>query len=137
MKVTTARDPSVRSRRLAKAIARFLSVPYITRGKQSLDANDKWLVMVESHGNPSGLIKHDRDVEKELTCSISVEPCRGQPTLKKKTNPVVTGFGDMVQSVAEFFELGISADIYERIIVVSSGDMAFLDAGQTVIKLKI
>jgi len=43
----------------------------------------------------------------------------------------------MVQSVAEFFELGISADIYERIIVVSSGDMAFLDAGQTVIKLKI
>jgi hypothetical protein len=137
MKVTTARDPSVRARRLAKALARFLSVPYITRGKQSLDANDKWLVVVESYGNPSGLIKRNGELEQKLTFSISMEPRGGQSLQKKRNKPVVTGVGDSVRSIAEFLELGMSADLYGRIIVVSSGEMAFLDAGQTIIKLKI
>ncbi|MCJ7445023.1 MAG: hypothetical protein MUO26_10950 [Methanotrichaceae archaeon] len=137
MKVTTARDPSVKARRLAKAFARFLSVPYVTRGKQSLSINNTWLVVVESYGNPSGLIKRIGEVETRLDFSISIEPKKSQSKQKNRPAPVIVGYGEKARSVAEFLELGICDDSQDRSIVVSSGELVFMDSGQMIIKLKI
>jgi hypothetical protein len=137
MKVTTARDPSVKARRLAKALAYFLTVPYVTRGKQSLSINDTWLVVVESYGNPSGLIKRIGEEETRLDFSISIEPKRNQSKQKNRSEPVIVGYGEKARSIADFLELRICDESQDRSIVVSSGELAFMDSGKIIIKLKI
>ncbi|MGA9098057.1 MAG: hypothetical protein WB392_03910, partial [Methanotrichaceae archaeon] len=74
MKVTTSRDPSAKARRLGKTVARFLSIPYINRGKLNLSDEEQWLVVVEDHGNPTGLIKRTAMGEELLTFKLSSDP---------------------------------------------------------------
>ena len=87
MKVTTSRDPSAKARRLAKALARFLSLPYITRGKQNLDSIETWLVVIESYKNPSGLIKRYKGEERKLAFSVLMEPESSQIRKLKNIMP--------------------------------------------------
>jgi rRNA maturation protein Rpf1 len=136
MKITTSRDPSVKARRLAKALAWFLTLPYVTRGKQNLDPTETWLVVVERHGNPNGLIKRHEGRERELIFSVSVEPQSSQIRKLKKIIPIITGVEEEAKSVAEFFELRWSPDAIGRIIVVGHETVDFLNGGQTVLRLK-
>ncbi|MDD1758510.1 MAG: hypothetical protein LUQ22_07260 [Methanotrichaceae archaeon] len=136
MKVTTSRDPSVKARRLAKALARFLSLPYVTRGKRNLNLTETWLVVVESHGNPNGLIKRYEDEERELTFSVSMEPQASQIRKLKKIMPIITGVEEEAKSIAEFFELRWSPDAIGRILVIGHERIDFLNDGQTVLRLK-
>jgi rRNA maturation protein Rpf1 len=136
MKVTTSRDPSVKARRLAKTLARFLTLPYITRGKQNLDPTETWLIVVERHGNPNGLIKRYEGEERELTFSVPMEPQSSQIRKLKKIMPVITGVKEEAKSVAEFFELRWSPDAIGRIIVVGHERIDFLNEGETVLRLK-
>ena len=93
MKVTTSRDPSAKARRLGKTVARFLSIPYINRGKLNLSDEEQWLVVVEDHGNPTGLIKRTAMGEELLTFKLSSDP---ETRLFKKLIPSVTGLAEDV-----------------------------------------
>jgi len=137
MKVTTSRDPSAKARRLAKALARFLSLPYITRGKQNLDSIETWLVVIESYKNPSGLIKRHKDEERKLTFSVSMEPKSSQICKLTNIMPVITGLDEEAKSVAEFFELRWTPEASGRVIVAKHEKIDFLNDGQIVLRLKI
>ncbi len=140
MKVTTSRDPSAKARKLGKLLAGFLSIPYVTRGKQPLDGEETWLVVVESYGNPTGLVRRSADVDGEeaLTFTLASEmPSRG---LKKKM-PLVTGNKEEATPIARFLELEwqspqILCHSGERIIAVASGHIDFMDEGETLLRLK-
>ena len=73
MLVTTSRDPSSKARRFARALASFLSLPYVNRGKLSLGEEETWLVVIEDHGNPAGLIKRSQEREEQLSFRLSGE----------------------------------------------------------------
>ena len=129
MQVTTSRDPSAKARRLGKALASFLSVPYANRGKQSPGEDDTWLVVVEDHGNPRGLVKRSNGVEEQLCFKVALEPetARGR---SKKIVPVVTGRAEEALPIARFFELEWQeplAHAPKRALVVASGQIDFVD----------
>ncbi len=136
MKVTTSRDPSAKARRLGKTVARFLSIPYVNRGKQSLDDAEPWLVVVEDHGNPTGLVKRTEDVEELLAFTLLSDTW---PRQFKKILAVAVGQKDEAAPIAKFFELGWSEmpeSALKRIIVVASGQIDFVDEGEIVLRLK-
>ncbi len=139
MKITTSRDPSAKARKLGKILAGFLSVPYITRGKQGLDKEETWLVVVEDYGNPTGLVKRSGDNVETLEFTISSEiPSR---RLKAK-RPLVTGKEDDALPIASFFglqwRLMPAVDPAEgRNMKVASGQIDFVDEGETILRLKI
>lgn len=142
MLVTTSRDPSAKARKLGKLLAGFLSIPYVTRGKQPLDPEETWLVVVERYGNPTGLVRRSVDVDGEealtLTFTLASEmPSRG---LKKKV-PLVTGEKEEAIPIARFLELEwqspqILCHSGERIIAVASGHIDFIDEGEILLRLK-
>ncbi len=139
MKITTSRDPSAKARKLGKILAGFLSVPYITRGKQGLGEEETWLVVVEDHGNPTGLVKRSGDNVETLEFTISSEiPSR---RLKAK-RPLVTGKEDDALPIASFFGLEwlikpTSDPVKGRSMKVASGQIDFVDEGETILRLKI
>ena len=63
MFITTSRDPSAKARRFARALASFLSIDYINRGKQRPNRVDAMLVVLEDHGNPAALAKRSSEGE--------------------------------------------------------------------------
>jgi hypothetical protein len=141
MLVTTSRDPSAKARKLGKLLAGFLSIPYATRGKQPLDGEETWLVVVERYGNPTGLVRRSTDAingEETLTFTLASEmPSRG---FKKKV-PLVTGKKEEAIPIARFLELEwqspqILCPSGERIIAVASGHIDFIDEGETLLRLK-
>jgi len=136
MLVTTSRDPSAKARRLGKALASFLSVPYANRGKQSLTEDETWLVVVEDHGNPRGLVKRSHGKEEQMAFKIAQEPQMG---LLKRLKPVVSGTGKDALPVARFFELdwreGAASEL--RTLLVASGQIDFVDEGIVIFRLKI
>ena len=137
MKVTTSREPSAKSRRFGKALTSFLSLPYANRGKQSPGEDETWLVVVEDHGNPSGLVKRCGGKEELLSFTLSLEPASGRP---KKLVPVVTGARKDALPIARFFELEWwedPASAPRRALAVSSGQIDFLDEGEAKFRLKI
>jgi len=136
MLVTTSRDPSAKARRLGKALASFLSVPYANRGKQSLIEDETWLVVVEDHGNPRGLAKRSPGKVEQLTFKIAQEP----PMRRlKRRKPVVRGTVRDALPVARFFELdwrdGPASEL--RTLLVASGQIDFVDEGIVMFRLKI
>ncbi len=134
MKVTTSRDPSAKARRLGKTIARFLSIPYFNRGKQGLDDGEPWLVIVEGHGNPTGLVKRTTDGEELLAFTLLSDPRQMQ---FKKILPTATGEAEGAMPIAKFFELSWSREPTRRFIKVASGQIDFVDDGEIVLRLKI
>jgi hypothetical protein len=139
MKTTTSRDPSAKTRRFGKALASFLSIPYVNRGKQSPGEDETWLVAVEDHGNPSGLVKRCGGKEELLSFKLSVEPASGRP---KKLAPTVTGARMDALPIARFFELEwLEGPAHEggpkRTLAVSSGRIDFIDEGEVKFSLKI
>jgi hypothetical protein len=138
MKVTTSRDPSAKARRLGKMLARFLSLPYVNRGKQGLDDEETWLVVVEDHGNPTGIVKRTSEGEEHLTFTLTLSSDH-QQRLQKRLRPVVIGLKEEAERIARFFELGHSADPLPsqgRIILVESGKIDFVDESEIVLRLK-
>jgi len=133
MKVTTSRDPSAKARRLGKTVARFLSIPYINRGKLSLSDDEEWLVVVEDHGNPTGLIKRTAMGEELLAFKLSSDP---ETRRFKKLVPSVTGLAEEANSIASFFELKWSAEPTRRFINVSPEQIDFINEGEIVLRLK-
>jgi hypothetical protein len=141
MKITTSRDPSAKARKLGRLLAAFLSVPYITRGKQRLDEKETWLVVVEGHGNPTGLAKRFEDQAETLAFTIISEAVAKSRRLKS-LHPMVTGKKDDALPIARFFELEWlekppSDTAIGRNIKVASGQIDFVDEGETIFRLKI
>ncbi len=136
MLVTTSRDPSQKTRRFGRALAAFLSVPYLNRGKHGLGGEDTWLVVVEDHGNPQGLVKRSTAGEELLAFRLLGEPVAGR--LMRKV-PVVTGPATESKDVAQFFELDWSErpDPEGRTISVASGRIDFMDKGEARFSLKL
>jgi len=137
MKVTTSRGPSAKSRRFGKALASFLSLPYVNRGKQSPGEEDAWLVVVENHGNPGGLVKRYWGKEEMLSFTLSLEPVAGR---LKRLVPVVTGARKEALPIAEFFQLEWlegPAPTPRRTMAVSSEWIDFIDEGEAKFRLKI
>ena len=122
-------------------MASFLSLPYANRGKQSPGEDETWLVVVEDHGNPSGLVKRCGGKEELLSFTLSLEPASGRP---KKLVPAVTGAHKDALPIARFFELEWlerPSPTHEggpkRTLAVSSGQIDFLDEGEAKFRLKI
>ncbi len=141
MKITTSRDPSAKARRLGRLLARFLSIPYITRGKQGLNEEEKWLVVIEHHGNPAGLIKRFEG-RTETLAFAAITDINAESMRQKGVHPVVTGTMDEAIKIAGFFELewleSPPADTATaRSIKVASGQIDFVDEGETAFRLKI
>jgi hypothetical protein len=138
MKVTTSRDPSAKARRLGKRLARFLSLPYVNRGKMGLCDEEIWLVVVEDHGNPTGLVKRTAEGE-ELLCFTPVSPDH-QKRQRRRLHPIVIGRKEEAEHIARFFELDYSADSlasHERTILATSERIDFVDADEIVLRLRI
>lgn len=134
MKVTTSRGPSVKSRRLGRALAAFLCIPYENRGRQSL-TEEAWMIVVENHGNPHGLVKRFEGREERLTFELSSEPRRRH---FKRLPVSVTGVQEMALPIARFFDLCWSGNReQQRAVVVASGQIDFVDEGEVVFRLKI
>ncbi len=133
MKVTTSRDPSAKARRLGKFIASFLSLPYVNRGKLSLSSEELWLVVVEDHGNPTGLIKRKPMGEELLAFKLASDP---ETKRFKKQTPTVAGSSNEAKRVASFFELMQSAEPMGRFIEVGPEHIDFINEGEIVLRLK-
>jgi len=137
MLVTTSRDPSSKARRFARALASFLSLPYVNRGKSNLEEEETWLVVREDHGNPAGLIKRSQESEEQLNFQLSGEPDKKR---LKRSVPKVAGKGAVSLPIARFFELewlGEVAPTQGRIIWVAPKSIDFIDEGQAKFRLKI
>jgi rRNA maturation protein Rpf1 len=141
MKITTSRDPSAKARSFGRLLSAFLSVPYITRGKRSLDEEDTWLVVVENHGNPSGLAKRFGDQTEKLAFTLMPD-ANARSRRLKSMRPLVTGKKDDALAIARFFELDwlerpSNEATIGRYIKVASGQIDFVDQGETIFRLKI
>ena len=137
MLVTTSRDPSSKARRFARALASFLSLPYVNRGKSNLVEEETWLVVREDHGNPAGLIKRSQEGEEQLSFQLSGEPDKKR---LKMSVPKVVGQGIISLPIAQFFELewlGEALPAQGRIIWVAPNSIEFIDEGQAKFRLKI
>jgi rRNA maturation protein Rpf1 len=137
MFVTTSRDPSSKARRFARALASFLSLPYVNRGKQTPEGDETWLVVVEDHGNPAGLVKRSSGKEEQLSFKLSGD---SEARRLKRGVPKVAGEGVIALPIAQFFELewiGETAPALGRIISVASGNIDFIDDGRPKFRLKI
>ena len=136
MLVTTSRDPSAKARRFGRALEAFLSLPYLNRGKLGFSGGETWLVVVEDHGNPQGLVKRSAAGEDLLSFRLLEEPVmRGM----KRGVPVVTGMAAESKAIAQFFELdwSESPDRKARLISVASGRIDFMDEGRTRFSLRL
>jgi rRNA maturation protein Rpf1 len=137
MIVTTSRDPSSKARRFARAMASFLSLPYVNRGKQKTGEDETWLVVIEDHGNPAGLVKRSSEKEEQLSFRLSGET---DARRLKMSVPKVAGKGIVAQSIAQFFELEWLCEAVPaqgRIIWVAPGNIDFIDEGQAKFRLKV
>jgi len=137
MFVTTSRDPSSKARRFARALATFLSLPYVNRGKQSPEEDETWLMVVEDHGNPAGLIKRSKEGEEQLSFQLSGET---ESKRLKRSVAKVAGKGMVALPIAEFFELkwhGETSPDQGRIIWVAQNNIDFIDECQTKFRPKI
>jgi rRNA maturation protein Rpf1 len=137
MLVTTSRDPSSKARRFARALASFLSLPYVNRGKLSLGEDETWLVVIEDHGNPAGLIKRSQEKEEQLSFQLSGE---AESKRLKRSVPKVAGKGTVSLAIAQFFELEWLCEALPpqgRIIWVAPNTIEFIDEGQAKFRLKI
>jgi len=167
MIVTTSRDPSAGTRRFARTLASFLSLPYVNRGKSSVgegEPGEAALVVVEDHGNPSGIIKRASGREERLYFRLSGQLAAGR---MKKRAATVCGERGIARPVASFFELqwlGESAPdpatrpagrqtqdeglprakesaaaiaVPSRNIIVAPGCIDFIDEGAVRFRLKI
>ena len=137
MFVTTSRDPSAKARRFARALASFLSLPYVNRGKQRPEEGETWLVVVEDHGNPVGLVKRYLGKVEQLSFKLSGET---EARRLKRSVPKVAGKGVIALPIAQFFELewiGETAPALGRIISVASDNIDFIDDSQARFRLKI
>ena len=111
MLVTTSRDPSAKARRFGKALASFLSLPYVNRGKHISDREETWMVVVENHGNPHGLVKRSLGKEEQLTFTLLEEPIRGR---LKSLVPVVVGVGPGCPQNRSVLRASVVGGIYPR-----------------------
>ena len=135
MLVTTSRDPSPKTRRFGRALAEFLSFPYLNRGKQGFSGEETWLVVVEDHGNPQGLVKRSTAGEELISFRLLGEPMEGR---LKRDVPLVTGPATEATAIAQFFELEWSElpDPEARTISVASGRIDFMNKGKARFSLR-
>jgi hypothetical protein len=135
MRFTTSRRPSPRARRLARTLASFFGAEYMTRGKSGLDNEEVWMVVVEEHGNPSGLARRDRGEEKVFRFAAFA---KGEPKRLKTRRPAIVGTGKQAREVALFFGLEISPEgAAGREIRVGDRQIDFVDGEDLIARLKI
>jgi U3 small nucleolar ribonucleoprotein protein IMP4 len=134
MIITTSREPSARTRRVAKTLARFLSLSYVNRGKRSMEGDETWMVVVENHGNPQGFVKRTPKEEVVMNFNLSGE-LKEKPM--KKMVPVVQGINEEAMPVARFFDLDTSEGPVPRAIIAVLGSIEFVDEGVPIMRLKV
>ena len=93
-------------------------------------------MVVEDHGNPSGLVKRSITGEDLLSFRLLGEPLARR---QKKCVPVVTGPAKEAEAIAQFLELVWSKvpDPEARKISVESGRIDFMDGGEVRFSLKL
>jgi hypothetical protein len=106
-----------------------------------LDEEETWLVVFEDHGNPTGLAKRFGDRTEKMAFTLISEGAIG-PRRFRGQKPQVTGKKDDALPVAAFFELDwqempLSDSAVGRNIRVASGQIDFVDEGETIFRLKI
>lgn len=137
MPFTTSRKPSPPTRRIAKTLANYLGADYITRGKSGLDGDVIWIVVVEDHGNPSGLSRRHGGEEDILGFSVSFEEDTKRRR-RKTERPVVVGEGEEARKIAEFFGLEYAPrSATAKEIRASGREIEFFDGGDLVLRLNI
>ncbi len=136
MRFTTSRRPSPGARRLARTLASFLCADYMTRGKSGLDdEGEVWMVIVEGHGNPTGLARRSCGEEKVISFTLSIE---GESKRLKMKKPLVVGTGKSARDVAEFFGLDlVPGGVAERKIRVVDHRIDFVDGEDLILRLNI
>jgi hypothetical protein len=135
MRFTTSRRPSPPTRRLARTLARYLGVDYMTRGKSGLDDDGVWMVVVEGDGNPTGIARRSRGEEEVFRFTLSFE---GGSKRLKMAKPVVVGAGKDARDLAEFFGLDHAAEAAAgRAIRVGGGFVDFVDGEDLILRLNI
>jgi len=138
MFITTSRDPSAKARRFARALASFLSIDYINRGKQRPNRVDAMLVVLEDHGNPAALAKRSSEGEEKLGFRLSGEI--GAHRLQAAAaEAVVVGEKEIALLIACFLELEWMPEAGRaqgRRILVEPGRIEFLDGDNAWIRLK-
>jgi rRNA maturation protein Rpf1 len=137
MFITTSRDPSAKARRFARALASFLSIDYVNRGKQRPDPEETWLVVTEDHGNPAGLVRRSGESEEKLSFRLSgeIEAARLWPAAA-----VVVGEEAIALPIARFLDLEWRPredGSLRRMVLVQPGRMEFLDGDKAWVRLKI
>ena len=136
MRFTTSRKPSPPTRRIAKTLANYLGAAYITRGKSGLDGEVIWMVVVEDHGNPSGLSRRHGGEEDILGFSVSFE--EDTKRRRRTERSVVVGDGEVAREIAEFFGLEYAPrSATAREIRVGGPEIEFFDGGDLVLRLNI
>ena len=138
MFITTSRDPSAKARRFARALASFLSVDYINRGKQRPDREDAMLVVLEDHGNPAALARRGSDGEEKLIFRLSGE-IQAYRLQTAADEVAVVGEKEIALPIACFLEkewLPQEGRAQGRRILVEPGTIEFLDGDNAWIRLK-
>ncbi|WP_290899181.1 rRNA maturation protein [Ferroglobus sp.] len=95
MILTTSRDPSRRTRRFAKVLARFMNWRYVQRGKMSLEdlfsnLTENLVMITEIKANPAFLKIYDRSGKELLSLRINV----GEIKKVKMNDDFVVFIGD-------------------------------------------
>ena len=138
MFITTSRDPSAKARRFARALASFLSVDYVNRGKQRPDPEETWLVVTEDHGNPAGLVRRSGESEEKLIFRLSGE-IQGRRLQPAAAEVAVVGEKEIALPIACFLEkewMPEAGRAQGRRILVEPGIIEFLDGELAWIRLK-
>jgi hypothetical protein len=138
MFITTSRDPSAKARRFARALASFLSIDYINRGKQRPDREDAMLVVLEDHGNPAALARRGSDGEEKLSFRLSGE-IQAYRLQTAAAEVAVVGEKEIALPIACFLEkewLPEAGRAQGRRILVEPGRIEFLDGDNAWIRLK-
>ena len=138
MFITTSRDPSAKARRFARALASFLSIDYINRGKQRPDREDAMLVVLVDHGNPAALARRGSDGEEKLSFRLSGE-IQAYRLQTAAAEVAVVGEKEIALPIACFLEkewLPQAGRSQVRRILVEPGIIEFLDGDNAWIRLK-
>ncbi len=146
MILTTSRDPSRRTRRFAKVLARFMNWRYVQRGKMSLEdlfsnLTENLAMITEIKANPAFLKIYDRNGREIISLRINVGEIRkekmnddfvvfiGEPPF----DPLILGAMPKVKAAEKF----VRKVETKKIVKVHGNVLDFLYDGKRVLRMKI
>jgi len=145
MLVSTSRKPSRRTRAFSRALAAYLGVHHLNRGKRSLtelfelaSEDDGRLVMVgERMGNPTKLTFYRESVPL-FWIAFTSPPIRKEDVDVRILPLDVEGNGELCESLRSFFEEeGHPQGGARKTLKVSANELELYTCGENVLTLKL